>query len=96
MKIIFTGSSSFTGYWFIKTLSEAGHNVIATFKGNIERYTDIRKSRVAELTEMVPCVFNCAFGSEAFIRLIEKEAGSICFVITTRKQPIIKAPTSMC
>ncbi len=73
MKIIFTGSSSFTGYWFIKTLSGAGHDVVATFKGSIEKYADIRKMRVEQLTKMVPCVFDCAFGSEAFIHLIEKE-----------------------
>jgi UDP-glucose 4-epimerase len=71
MNIIFTGSSSFTGYWFIRTLSEAGHDVIATFKGSRNRYQDIRKKRVEELIKIVPCVFDCGFGSEEFIHVIE-------------------------
>jgi len=29
MNIIFTGASSFTGYWFVKKLVEDGNNVIA-------------------------------------------------------------------
>ena len=31
MRILFTGASSFTGYWFIRELVAAGHRVIATF-----------------------------------------------------------------
>ena len=33
MKILFTGASSFTGYWFVKTLAEAGHEVICPLRG---------------------------------------------------------------
>jgi len=32
MKILFTGGSSFTGYWFIKELVAAGHEVVAAFR----------------------------------------------------------------
>lgn len=73
MKIIFTGSSSFTGYWFIKALRETGHSVIATFRGSPEKYTGVRKKRVEELLNTVPCVFDNRFGSEAFISLIDKQ-----------------------
>jgi len=73
MKIIFTGSSSFTGYWFIKTLAEAGHSVIATFRGNPEIYEGVRKQRTAALIDMVPCFFDCSFGSSAFLNLLDKE-----------------------
>ena len=73
MKILFTGSSSFTGYWFIKSLTEAGHEVIATFKGSLDKYEGIRKTRVAELIKMAPCVFDCSFGSDKFIKLIENQ-----------------------
>ena len=31
MKILITGGSSFTGYWFIKELAAAGHEMFATF-----------------------------------------------------------------
>jgi len=73
MKIIFTGSSSFTGYWFITSLLEAGHEVIATFKGNPDLYKEIRKVRVNILNEKVLCIYNCAFGSEIFIDIISKQ-----------------------
>ena len=32
MKILFTGASSFTGYWFIRELAAAGHEVTAIFR----------------------------------------------------------------
>jgi nucleoside-diphosphate-sugar epimerase len=28
MKILFTGATSFTGYWFVKTLAAAGHQIV--------------------------------------------------------------------
>ncbi len=31
MKILFTGASSFTGFWFAKELAAAGHEVFAVF-----------------------------------------------------------------
>ncbi len=49
MKILITGGSSFTGYWFIKELSSAGHKVYATFTKKLDDYTGIRKLRVDEL-----------------------------------------------
>ena len=32
MKILFTGASSFTGYWFVKELAERGHEVTALLR----------------------------------------------------------------
>ena len=32
MKILFTGASSFTGFWFARALAAAGHEVVATFR----------------------------------------------------------------
>ena len=37
MKILFTGASSFTGYWFAKQLASAGHEVFALFRRQPER-----------------------------------------------------------
>jgi UDP-glucose 4-epimerase len=75
MKILFTGSSSFTGYWFIKELVKAGHEVIATFKGRSQDYSDIRKRRVDETINICSCEFDCEFGSERFLALLGKTAG---------------------
>ena len=37
MKILFTGGSSFTGYWFVRELAAAGHDVTAVFRGKPAR-----------------------------------------------------------
>jgi len=75
MKILFTGSSSFTGYWFIKSLVEAGHKVIATFSGDEFIYEDVRKQRMTLIKKLCGTEFNCHFGSNRFLALINAEAG---------------------
>ena len=53
MRILFTGGSSFTGYWFIKELAAAGHEVTATFRRQVDEYTDeLRRHRVGALTSV--------------------------------------------
>ena len=48
MKILLTGVSSFTGFWFANELSNKGHDVIATFtKDSVDDYEGIRKQRVS-------------------------------------------------
>jgi nucleoside-diphosphate-sugar epimerase len=73
MKMLFTGGSSFTGYWFISELKKAGHEVVATFRGTPEKYDGVRKERVDRLLPLCRPVFECSFGSESFIKLIEEE-----------------------
>ncbi len=76
MKILFTGSSSFTGYWFIKELVQAGHEVFATFTAaSVESYDGVRGERVKQLVEYCHPVWDCTFGQERFLSLIKDEAG---------------------
>jgi UDP-glucose 4-epimerase len=75
MKILFTGSSSFTGYWFINSLVEAGHQVIATFSGDELIYEDVRRRRMTLVKRLCRTEFNCHFGSNRFLALINAEAG---------------------
>ena len=57
MKILFTGASSFTGYWFVKALAEAGHEVTVIFtKDCPESYEGIRRARVKRLLKYA-CLF---------------------------------------
>jgi len=70
MKILFTGASSFTGYWFVKTLAEAGHEVICPLRGSLEQYGGVRRQRVEKLPSLCRLVPETPFGSEAFFRLI--------------------------
>lgn len=73
MKVLFTGSSSFTGYWFVKTLAEAGHEVTAVFSAPLENYSGLRRERVDLLIDKCTPIFNCEMGSALFMRLIEDQ-----------------------
>lgn len=74
MKVLFTGASSFTGFWFIKKLANAGYQVFTTYtKANSSEYEGARKERVKMLADLSEQVFNCQFGSPKFIELIKSE-----------------------
>lgn len=70
MEILFTGGSSFTGYWFIKELTAAGHRVTAVFRRSPESYSGLRKERIDALAPLCHQVFDCEFGSHQFLDVI--------------------------
>ena len=70
MKILFTGASSFTGYWFVKTLAAAGHEIICPLRGAPENYDGVRKLRVEKLQPLCRLAPHTPFGSEKFFELI--------------------------
>lgn len=72
MKILLTGASSFTGCWFAKTLSEAGHQVVATFSADsVDGYDEpLRKRRVETALGCCDPLWGVRFGDEAFIAAI--------------------------
>ena len=71
MKILFTGGSSFTGYWFIRELAAAGHEVTAVFRRQAEEYADaVRRHRVATASAVCRPVHGCGFGDARFLALI--------------------------
>jgi nucleoside-diphosphate-sugar epimerase len=72
MKILFTGGSSFTGYWFVRTLQAQGHEVVCPVTGSLDRYTGVRQRRVGQLQPICRYVPEAPFGSEAFLRLIRE------------------------
>lgn len=75
MKILFTGASSFTGYWFVRELTANGHEVWATFtKDNADAYDGIRGMRVRQLQKSCHPVWSCPFGGERFSALIRQES----------------------
>jgi nucleoside-diphosphate-sugar epimerase len=74
VKILITGGSSFTGYWFIRELAAAGHEVFATFtQPGIDHYDDLRALRVSETVNHCNPVWSCGFGDEVFLDLIKRE-----------------------
>ena len=65
MRILFTGASSFTGFWFVKSLAEAGHQVSATFRGaTADAYEQTRGLRVGKIVNLCEPLYSCAFGGD--------------------------------
>jgi UDP-glucose 4-epimerase len=78
MKILFTGGSSFTGFWFIRELTAAGHEVTAVFRGRPEEYPDqVRRQRVVLTTQACRPVHGSSFGDEKFLGLIKEGSWDI-------------------
>ena len=74
MRILFTGASSFTGYWFVRELVAAGHHVVAAFRGD-GRYEGVRAERARLVRELCETRFGCAFGDDAFLDLVRTAPG---------------------
>ena len=72
MKILFTGASSFTGFWFVKTLAAAGHELICPVTANLVDYAELRLWRVEQLKAVCRLVPQAPFGSENFLKLIRE------------------------
>jgi len=69
MKILFTGGSSFTGFWFVQYLAAAGHEIVCTATADLNSYTDVRRERIENLRPFCTFVPNSPFGSEAFLKV---------------------------
>lgn len=69
MRILLTGASSFTGYWFARALVESGHEVVATLSGSdsADAYTGRRATRLTRLKALADIRFVAPFGSDAFL-----------------------------
>jgi UDP-glucose 4-epimerase len=70
MKILFTGISSFTGYWFAKALAAAGHDVVGPLRGSVEHYEGVRRTRVEQLESICRLVTGTPFGGAEFMKLL--------------------------
>jgi nucleoside-diphosphate-sugar epimerase len=74
MKVLLTGASSFTGYWFVRELALAGHEVVAVFRRRPEQIADeIRRERVKLTLRNCRAIFGCDFGDAAFLDLVRAE-----------------------
>jgi UDP-glucose 4-epimerase len=72
MKILFTGGSSFTGYWFVKELVAAGHEVVVPFRRSLSDYNEHgRRARIDLLIPICSAVFGVSFGDDRFLQLVK-------------------------
>lgn len=77
MKILFTGGTSFTGYWFVKELVAAGHQVVCPIKSNFDAYSGVRKVRLNLLKEISEVIPECPYGSPDFFEVIQSSKWDI-------------------
>jgi UDP-glucose 4-epimerase len=78
MKILFTGASSFTGYWFANELASAGHEVFALFRRQQQDYPDeLRRARVKVLTDVCRPIYGVSFGDDEFVQLIKANSWNL-------------------
>jgi nucleoside-diphosphate-sugar epimerase len=78
MNILITGGSSFTGYWFIRTLRQKGHTITATVRGNKDSYTGLRRERIRQVEEWADIVWDCSFGDATFQELLTGRYDLLC------------------
>lgn len=72
MKILFTGGSSFSGFWFVKELAQAGHEIVCIVRNGIDDYSGIRHVRLTQLQKHAHVIFNCPYNSEQFFNLLNE------------------------
>jgi nucleoside-diphosphate-sugar epimerase len=73
VKVLLTGASSFTGYWFAHALHAAGAHVVAPLRASASSYTEgTRAERVRRLAAVAEVVGAAPFGSTRFLDLAGK------------------------
>jgi nucleoside-diphosphate-sugar epimerase len=77
MRVLLTGASSFTGYWFVRELVAAGHEVVAASCGD-GRYEGLRAERMRMVRELCEARFGCAFGNDNFLALTKNSFDVLC------------------
>lgn len=78
MRILLSGASSFTGLWFGKALSEAGHQVTGLYRrGRAEDYDGVRGRRVSLFRNFGEQAFGCTFGETRFLELANSDSWDI-------------------
>jgi len=70
MRILLTGASSFTGYWFAQQLAACGHELVMPLRRRVGDYQGVRAQRVSGLGAYGERVFDCAFGGARFMGII--------------------------
>lgn len=78
MKVLLTGASSFTGYWFARELAAGGHHLVAPLTRGKDDYSGIRGERVAQLSGFAEIVWSARFGEGRFMGLLDEPFDLLC------------------
>jgi UDP-glucose 4-epimerase len=71
LRVLLTGASSFTGYWFAEALVGAGHYVLAPLRGGLDSETNHERAlRLRHLAGKVELIAHAPFGSPRFLDAI--------------------------
>lgn len=71
MKVLMTGATSFTGYWFVRALADDGHHVRCALRRHVGEYVDQpRAERVRRLHECAEVIECAPFGDERFLECV--------------------------
>lgn len=73
MRICLTGVTSFTGFWFAKKITAAGHEIIAPLRSRCADYSDLKRARLDQLRDSIETHDDAPFGSDKFLDLIGGE-----------------------
>lgn len=72
MRVLFTGATSFTGTWFVRSLAERGHQVLAVQRNAKKAYAGLKARRLSELSGLCDFAWDAPFGSAAFQEIVEQ------------------------
>lgn len=75
MRILLTGATSFTGFWFAKALSEGGHELVMPIRGAVDGYEGRRRERAEALRGFGRIEERVEFGDERFLELADDRDG---------------------
>ncbi len=78
MRILLTGASSFTGFWFAQKLSAAGHQIVAPLRAGAADYAGVRGARVRQLKAYAEVVWAAPFGEARFQDLLNQRFDLFC------------------
>ncbi|MEO1018732.1 MAG: NAD(P)-dependent oxidoreductase [Pseudomonadota bacterium] len=79
MRLLLTGASSFTGFWFVHALAARDGDIIATTERALDDYDEMRRGRVQRLASFVHVASSAPFGSDAFLaRIREAKPLDLC------------------
>lgn len=79
MKVLLTGASSFSGFWFAEQLAALGAEVTAPLRAAPASYQGVRGLRVAKLEKVAEIVAGVSFGEDGFLDLIgSRQFDALC------------------